>query len=581
LIALLMTAQAFSGDRAAGTESFLLERPVSRTRIWLARTLASFGSTWLVLAVSFLIWLAVAAPTVASSSEKWSTTLQMLLWGGSLASLACLMGGMLAASLLSAPLAALLLGVVLVMVPIFLASTLAEWFAAATIGDVPVGLLVPVLVIIAYPLGSWIATCRGEPAGRGRIFRGTTTIVAALLVAGLVFLVVAPTSVRVLAKRLEHGADIAASSAGTTAVIAPSRDSRGAWLVELASGKRLRFLPPPLWHATWSRDGQRVAVITMAGPLGSAKPTVRVEFYDLRGRSAGRTLHYDSRTWIDDVHWAGDLVVLRDFDASDKHYVRVYDPRTGESRVSEATPDLRIAGFVGPTPDGRLFVSTWDAAAEDDPEPGVPYSLYPVDLDTAEIGDQPVVQDAGRPWWKDEALSPSGRYWLVDRRSRSDDVRPVLDLETGEELDSGVVVQRARWLTGDVLFWIETEGSESRLVTAEPGGAPEVLRSWSDLRVSLQPSPDRDRLLVTVSEILDSQQGVLTEQQIVQTWVFDPADDSWTELTTWPDHPYKGYAYGTTWAGPRTVAITGPRVLVFESLDRPGEIVSVIGSLQD
>ena len=45
LLALLMTSQSFSGDRSAGTESFLLERPVERSSVWLARTIASFGST--------------------------------------------------------------------------------------------------------------------------------------------------------------------------------------------------------------------------------------------------------------------------------------------------------------------------------------------------------------------------------------------------------------------------------------------------------------------------------------------------------------------------------------------------------
>ena len=141
LIALLMTAQAFSGDRASGTESFLLERPVSRTRVWVARTLASFGSTWLVATVSFLIWLGIAATAVDRTSANWSIALKGLLGGGSLAVAACLLGGMIAASILSAPLAALLLGLVLVMVPIFIASTLAEWFSLATLS---VFLLTPI-----------------------------------------------------------------------------------------------------------------------------------------------------------------------------------------------------------------------------------------------------------------------------------------------------------------------------------------------------------------------------------------------------------------------------------------------------
>ena len=36
LLALLFTAQAYTGDRADGTEEFLLARPVPRRRIWQA-----------------------------------------------------------------------------------------------------------------------------------------------------------------------------------------------------------------------------------------------------------------------------------------------------------------------------------------------------------------------------------------------------------------------------------------------------------------------------------------------------------------------------------------------------------------
>src|SRR5512139_2948104 len=36
LMALLLVSQAFAGDRAAGVEAFLLDRPVPRSRAWLS-----------------------------------------------------------------------------------------------------------------------------------------------------------------------------------------------------------------------------------------------------------------------------------------------------------------------------------------------------------------------------------------------------------------------------------------------------------------------------------------------------------------------------------------------------------------
>ena len=589
LIALLMTAQAFSGDRASGTESFLLERPVSRTRVWVARTLASFGSTWLVATVSFLIWLGIAATAVDRTSANWSIALKGLLGGGSLAVAACLLGGMIAASILSAPLAALLLGLVLVMVPIFIASTLAEWFSLATIAGLPVGLFIPALLLVAYPLASWVANCRGEPAGRGRIFRGTTTIAAGLLVVGLVFVASAPTTVRALAKRLDHGADLSPSPAGPSACFGSSRQDSGGWIVDLETGDRIQFLAPPFWQAGWSGDGSRMAVVTMSGPLGSSRSTIRIEFYDAQGRTAGRTLRYDENTWTYRVRWAGDRLLLHEATVDTvrrepkAYQLRVYDPDTGESRSADAPGYMQMSGLVGPIADGRIFavIRETEDRDDDDRARGSRYGLYAVDLETGEIGSEPLLEDVGQAWAAEEVLSPSGRYWILDRRAGRGEPRPILDLETGEEIPVEGLVRQAKWLNGDVLFWVDTVGSERRLVTVEPGGTPKVLRSWSDLGVGLQVSPDRERLLVTASRALDTQSEAVLEQQIVQTWVFDPAEDRWTELTAWPAHPYKGYTYATAWAGPRTLARTGPRVLAFESLERPGEFIPVIGSLHD
>ena len=67
LLALLFTAQSFAGDRAAGTETFLLERPVPRNRVWWARLVAALGSLLLSIAVHVILWLGLGRLLVGSS----------------------------------------------------------------------------------------------------------------------------------------------------------------------------------------------------------------------------------------------------------------------------------------------------------------------------------------------------------------------------------------------------------------------------------------------------------------------------------------------------------------------------------
>ena len=55
--AALFTAQAFAGDRSTGNESFLLERPVSRTVSWRARLATVTANCFLILVAGWLIWL--------------------------------------------------------------------------------------------------------------------------------------------------------------------------------------------------------------------------------------------------------------------------------------------------------------------------------------------------------------------------------------------------------------------------------------------------------------------------------------------------------------------------------------------
>ena len=587
LVALLMSVQSFSGDRSVGTESFLLERPVPRRRFWGARLLASTGSTLAVVAGSLLIWALLVAALASPEAGWWSGPAWRFGMVGLMTTLSCLLAGMMAASLLNAPLAALLLGVVLVAAPAGLAITLGGYFWQAKVGEVPVGAVVSALFVLAYPVGSFLALCRGEPAGRGRILRGVVSLVAGLVLVFLLFVVSAATTMRVLARQLPNGATVVGSPVGGTAFA----ESFGGWLIDLESGKRTRFLPPPIQRGEWNRDGSRLAVLTHSGVLGSYRAESRVEFYDASGRPAGRVLELGEVGWTRNLHWAGDRLVLILPGWEGKDRILVYSPDTGEWKQTEFTLNGWRWSVVGPTLDGRLFLAYDRDKPEDQEESDedlnvVSYGLYRIDIDRGVLESDPLVEDVGRGFLAHRRLSPSGRYWIRDDRSRDSDLRPVLDLDTGEETGLKVSRSDSRWMAEDTLVWPETDGEGKHLRKARPGEAPVTLRSWPrDRNVGLWVSPDGRRLLITVRDVLEQKDDALLDppliirQRVLESWVYELEEDRWIELPAWPPGPHTPWGGPrTVWAGPRTLARTDTGFLALVKLDDPDGLLPVVGS---
>jgi len=590
LLALLMTAECFAGDRASGTESFLLERPVARGGVWLARTVASFGSTATVVAASAVMWWLLAVTVATPKAADWEQAAKMLWAAGGATTVACLLGGMVAASLLSQPLAALLLGVVLVMIPVQIATTLGAWSHQARVGDIQVGLFVPLLLMLAYPVASYRASCRGEPAGRGRIARGATTVIAGLVAAGLLFAASATVAVRAVALKLEHGADLTVSPSGQALVAQPSTSwLAGGWIVDLDAADRVRFLPPPLGAVAWSEDGSRVAVMTSAGPFGSSTAGIRLEFFDSAGRIAGRTLDFEEGFYTPWLRWVGNRVVWVEPSMKSTSRIETYDPATGERNGSDFDLATWSYGLVGPTRDGKLYLAIpkeKPAAASDalDRSRAIPYAVLPFDPLTGKLGDGPLVEDVGSPWMAERLLSRSGRYWVRDLPQ--DGVRVVLDLQTGAAIPVEGLGRGALWTEGDFLVWVE-RGPQSRVARTSPGGAIETLREWTGAWVELGVSPDGRRLLVNVAgtptppQLGESGSGDPVHRRPLETWVHTVATGEWARFDAWPDREVEGLSYRTVWAGPETIARTGPGILALESLARPGELRFVIGSSSD
>lgn len=592
LVTLLVTTQSFSGDRAAGTESFLIERPVPRGRIWRSRVVAALGSVATVVAGSTVAWWLLVATRTSPPGGLFVQALRNLGLGGSGSIVASFLAGMVAAALVGSPLAALLLGVVLVAIPVYVAISLGAWSSMALVGPWPVGLLAPGVLAIAYPLASFLACCRGEPAGRGRITRALATLGVGLVVTGLLFVVGTLAALRVSARELHGGAAIEASPAGEAVFVASGgwNTMRGGWIVDLERAKLVRFLPPPLWGPRcWSPDGRRLAVPTSSGPLGSGEPSERIEFCDPAGRPAGRTVQLGERQTVSGMAWMGNRLVLLlsegMFPEQDRFpsSLRIQDPDRGDSRVAPG-PDLAlVAGFAGPVEDGRLFLVVRNRGKRAGVR-GIGYRLLAVDPETAQLGSDSLVEDVGQPTSAAEALSPSGRFWILDRRPRDAQAPAVLDLRTGKEVPvEGLVRETARWLRGDILLWTVRGRDETRLLRATLGETPAVLRRF-DGPVEVEVSPDRRRILVSVLEISGGLAAGADEPprpKPLESLVYEAGTGRWVQLATWPSHGTIGRSERTAWAGPTTLARTGPGFLALESLAAPGRLRAVIGSATD
>ena len=108
LLALMTAAHAFAADRGNGTDQFLLQRPVRRSRVWLAHGVAALASALTIVLGQCAIWLGwmllfgqLAAVDVGGMFN--------LLLGGLLAVTVGLLAATVAAAFVRTPVQAVLL----------------------------------------------------------------------------------------------------------------------------------------------------------------------------------------------------------------------------------------------------------------------------------------------------------------------------------------------------------------------------------------------------------------------------------------------------------------------------------------
>jgi ABC-type transport system involved in multi-copper enzyme maturation permease subunit len=567
LLALLLSSQSFAGDKGAGTEMFLMEMPVSRSRVWAAKWLATSLSILLQLAFGWAYWYFLTQGLFDPPPGGWHVSGLMLLGGGLAAGVICCLSAAIAAAFLQTPMHALLLGGVLAALPFGLSTTAVGAFPFAFYRSIPLPLVFPWLLLIGYAVGAYRITCCGEPLGRGKLKRGLVTLTVALLAIPVLFSVATPLAMRAdVGRQFAYGAFVGSSS-GAAAAVADYQSS--GVLIDVASGERLRYLAPPIRGLSWNADGTMVAVIHQAKPLGGFSEGMVVEFIDDRGRSV-RTVPLEEYHLTGRSFWAGDDFVVSVGTGFSKGTGLLLIPvQTGDMRLIEIDLPLAAWKILGPADDGSAYLFQVTSELPTDRsrglykemiEQGVTSTLKRIDMRTGSVDPEILYEEMIVPYIMEGALSPSGKYWL--RLPMGSGTWSVLDLETFSrtEIDA---TGMAYWMSDDRLAWTEQDGDDINLRIGPHTGAP-IVQSWTGQRIGLVLSPDKRTLLVTASS---------EQYTIMQYWLNNSEQGGLIEITSWfaqlndPDQTFR-----LEWAGPHTLGLSGRGMAALVDIDQSGEI---------
>ncbi len=480
LWALLAFSQAFTADRASGTESFLLDRPVPPRRLFAARCGAALTAWSAVAAATLgLAWF-LARAVYGVSTESWPL---LVATGGLLSALAAC-GTLLAAALGAVSLAAALLGLMLGLGALaaavqLLRSQLVLFEAIGWFSLWPIA-----LGVLSFPLAAWVAFTRGEPGGRGRAQRAALVTGVALLVIAGVLVAVTPSLIRLAMGGAPSTWQVEFAPGGRSAVL---NGWRHLWVVDPDSGSARRFIPPWSHFLGWREDGTMFAVATRATRLGGESRRERIAFYDAEGRRAAPDIAFAR----DEIQlfgigtgglWAGDEIFF--VTAEDSEQGALWRARPGETRGRVAAAHLPpLTRPLQVTRDGMLYLVSYrrrehrgkatQPALEADAE------LLRFDPGTGKLARLGTIP-RGRVLHS--GLAPSGRYWLVDDGGREAARIVVRNLATGDELEhrfEGEAVLEWEWLADDRLAVMVEQRGVARLLLAGPGGgSQEELGSW-------------------------------------------------------------------------------------------------------
>jgi hypothetical protein len=354
-----------------------------------------------------------------------------------------------------------------------------------------------------------------------------------------------------------------AAAANRAVVVGGEYRLGGGWMIDTTTAERTRFLPPPLRASGYKADGSLAAVIHQSGFLGSASPA-KLELIDASGRTVNSILiETDSNSYVQDLLWAGDLVLVREWAGPRDARIKVVHPERGElGRIVVEGGKGQSWTLHGPTTAGTVYIHQ---LVSQEPRR---YELAPLDLENFSIGEPVLIEDDDLPTFSRGMLSPSGRYWARGVYAYADDlyVSHVLDLHTGERADYPESVLGG-WLSGDrlVRLVVDRETDET-LVILQQGIEAEILSRRFPRGVGTRISPDLARFLVSqrtsddAGETADDRNFIfysffwgVRAARLDQLLVCD--GKGWTELDSLRDGLQKDHVT-LNWGGPGTLIAT-------------------------
>ena len=566
LLALMTAAQAFAADRAAGTEAFLLERPVRRSRVWQARAVAAISSTWLLVVGHLAVWWVCVRLLGNPAGFDELATFSRMVAQGTLFSGIAIFAGAAAAAFVRSPMQATLLGLVFAAIPVALANLLGFWYVGYSLGKVSLGFGIPLFLLVGYLVGSFRMQCRGEPAGQGRVRRGLAVLATAFVAMPVFLASTAPIVMRWDARLGLGNTAVYPAPSGSLAIVLNNRQ-RAAWLIDTVSGERLRFFAPPVSDVAWNADGDRLAMIHSAGGSGRRLPAPRIEVFDTAGARAGRSIVCDACLgWWNDsgLIWAGDRIVTLGF-VEGRTGVMIFDPGTGERKTVPVPqgPTANQALLEAPQA-GRAFLARLVRDPDEKERKSRKLLLHSIDIAGAKLGEPVRIPRVNSLYYADRSLSPSGTQWLRFPYDAGDQLE-IFDVATGESRT--IPTRTAEWLSGDRLVWVEKDGSDRRLMLGHPHDARE-LRSFPSAWTWFRTAPDRQRLLIA--------NRLPGEPPRIDQWVYEIETDRWQDIRRPHEDPNAWFG-SAQWAGAGALAFVGQGYLALQHLERPEEFEYVLG----
>ena len=480
----LAAIQAFASDRAAGTEAFLLERPVPPRGLFLARLLAAAIGLLELAAGSLLVLWVFSGPVSGVALLPASEQMELLAWAGLPAAFAALASGLLAAALGLPPLAAILAGIILLLGVGLLGFAILAQLPYFVMAVAWVALWPAVALALGYLAAAWRMLTRGEPHGRGRLARGTVVLAAVAVASAVVFVATTPALIRAGTPTTEGWFYWMPRQTNGTAALALYSDAVA--LLETRTARILRLVPAPSHMLDWSPDGRVLAVASRATRLGGIVDRAEVLWLGPDGREVAPPTRFPSSSEV----WFSVAGVW----GRDELFVRDGSNRLFRARPGEAAP--RLVGSLrqreslgGVVCDGTLLL--WSRRERPGTAEEVEtYDLFRLDPAT---GTRTLEVSSRGDWYALTAgLSDDGRYVQIPEPERPDLVR-LRDLERHEDVVvalPGATRARAVW-TGSRLLVRADRADAVSLYEIVPRAEPQLIDTWgAGTRLRLAPTGD-------------------------------------------------------------------------------------------